>query len=173
MGIGLIFAGVTFIAGIISAIYYKETECFAAGLLGAGVLFGLVSAMSALAYHSVCEKEMYEIKSQAIYSLGTEDDTHGMFILGFGHIRSDMVYTYYIQNEDGSFELKSIKTSSVKIKESNDIEPCIKIYESKHIPKDSTKTFMFSYGNRCIIHDYTCVIYIPEGSLVQTYTITP
>ena len=171
MGIGLIVGGLIIIIGIIYSIIEQEGICAFFGIIFGGFMFAVVSLTSTAIYGAAVGVETVELESTAIYSIGLRDNVEGSFMLGCGGINTESVYAYYTQDEDGCFILKKKYCRQSKIKETNDISPCIKRYGEVY--KNGKTNWMWSYGNY-IYADYDYyIIYIPEGSIVQTYNITP
>ena len=171
MGIGLIIGGLFLILGIIYAIIEQEgVFAFIAVLIGT-FIFAVVSLTSAAIYGAAVGVETVELNSTAIYSIGLRDNVEGSFMLGCGGISTESVYAYYTQDEEGCFILNKKYCRDSKIKETNDISPCIKRYGE--VFKDGKTSWMWAYGNYIYGHYDYYIIYIPEGSIVQTYNITP
>lgn len=171
MGIGIIIGGSILIAGIIWAAYEHEGIIAFFGIMFGAFIFAAISLTSTAIYGAAVGVETTELNSTAIYSIGLRDNVEGSFMLGCGGISTESVYAYYTQDEDGCFILKKTYCRDSKIKETNDISPCIKRYGE--VFKDGKTSWMWAYGNY-IYGDYDYyIIYIPEGSIVQTYNITP
>lgn len=172
MGIGIIIGGIILILSIILTIYDRYIW---RGIWGAflGICaLGIVSMISAAIYGGVVGVETVEVESTPIYSIGLRDRTEGSFMLGCGSVDTRTVYSYYVKDEDDFFILKRTYCSDTKLKETNEIQPCIKAYGKRF--KDGKTSWMWAWGNYIFsprISSY--VIYIPEGSIIQTYNITP
>lgn len=171
MGIGIIIGGLFLIIGIIYTIIEQEGICAFFGVIFGGFMFLVVSLTSAAIYGAVVGVETIELNSTAIYSIGLRDNIQRSFTLGCGGISTESVYAYYTQDEDGCFILKKTYCRQSKIKETNDISPCIKRYGE--IFKNGKTSWMWAYGNYIYGDPDHYIIYIPEGSIVQTYNLTP
>lgn len=171
MGIGLIIGGVFIIIGVSFSIYVKEGVFVVPTIFVGACLFGVSSLISAAFYGSVVGVESTEIESIEIYSIGIRDSIEGSFTLGCGSINTEYVYSYYTKDDDDCFILNKTYCNISKIKETNDISPCIKRY--REVFKDGKTSRMWAFGNYIYGDPDYYIIYIPEGSIVQTYTITP
>ena len=171
MGIGIIIGGLFLITGIIYTIIEQDGICVFFGVIFGVFAFAVISLTSTAIYGAVVGVETVELESTAIYSIGLRDNVQGSFTLGCGGISTESAYAYYTQDEDGCFILKKSYCRQSKIKETNDISPCIKRYGE--VFKDGKTSWMWAYGNYIYGNPDYYIIYIPEGSIVQTYNIAP
>lgn len=74
--------------------------------------------------------EIVEQDIKPLMHLTTSNSIEGDIYLtvgsGSGSVSSNVMYSYFEKNSDGSYELKQIDSKGVKIIETNDEEPCIK-----------------------------------------------
>lgn len=171
MGIGLIVAGVILILGIILSIVWDDGIVMVPTIITAFFLFTVVSLSSSAIYARSVGTEMREISSTEIYSIGLRDNIEGHFTLGCGGISTNSVYAYYTKDKDGCFILKKTYCNETKVKETNEISPCIKTYGERF--KSGKRSWLWAFGDDIYVEPDYYIIYIPEGSIVQTYNITP
>ncbi len=122
-----------------------------AGLAAIGINMGIGWVIDA-------EGEEYT-ETQEIVSLS---DSTGVATGGFLYITSEDQYSYYIENQDGSFELKSIDAEDVKIHEISEGQPRVEHTESYEEIK-------FWYGETPTDESYD--IFVPDDSVVREFEL--
>lgn len=103
----------------------------------------------------------------------------GSFILGTGSVNVDtsteIYFYYYTQDENGRYKLDKINAGTVLIDESNEVEPCIKTTSTYNVSKADISKLGEFLGFKEETKEYLVedsverVIYIPEGSVIQSY----
>lgn len=119
-------------------------------------------------------------KKVEVYSIGLHSGIHGDFMLGCGTVKDEPVYYFYTRENEG-FTLKHVSAEKATIVETDSIRPQIK-YLAEEFTGERTafKWLMFGthdekwrvkgggeYWNKGII------IYVPKGSVIQSYTLVP
>lgn len=170
MGIGLIFLGLGIIAAIIWAIYCENGFAFFLGLLASAAIFAAVSTVSSTIYNHKVGSEYVKVEEINIYSIGLHDSTYGSFTLGTGTIQTRFVYAFYCSNGDDYYTLEWVYADGVSIKETNDIQPCLVTY-AKRYKGGKRESLMWSFGNDS--SKRYRVLYVPEGTVVQSYSLSP
>lgn len=116
------------------------------------------------------------IDSVKIYSINDSITTSGSFVLGTGTVDSDMCYYFYQEIENEHVDGKSYKLGKVESRKAqivyitDDSEPRIE----KHIHCETSDSFFLDYCVSC----FACLsdediyfIYLPENSIIQSYTL--
>lgn len=103
----------------------------------------------------------------------------GSFILGTGSAnvdtRTEVYFYYYTQDENGRYKLDKINAGTVLIDESNEVESCIKTTSTYNVSKADISKLGEFLGFKEETKEYLVedsverVIYIPEGSVIQSY----
>lgn len=106
-----------------------------------------------------------KIDTYNIVSLKDNNNVSGDFLLGSGSINGEMKYTFYYE-ENGFYKMTQIDVNNTSIKYSNDI----KVERCK---EEATESFINYFAidnleNEC---NMSYIIYIPEGSIKNNYTL--
>ncbi len=131
--------------------------------LPAGILFGLISAVSlsfVILSHVEYEKEYkaeYHTLINEIVSLDRDSATNGHFSLGCGYIETKPVYYYYYKVAENTYTLGSLKKDDkgIYIVETDSYTPSI--YKVKEANVDPSK--------------YYYNIYVPFGTVIVNYNV--
>lgn len=126
-----------------------------------------------------CEErtEIVESEERLLKHLSMDDSYRGdiYVVAGFGsgNMNNEITYKYFQQNDDGSYELKQISASNVKIIETDEEIPKIKkvkyktSYWIKNEPTWFGKMLLAKEEERCKyckkVEEIS--IYVPEGSI--------
>jgi hypothetical protein len=145
---------------VISQVQYEGKLLYIA--LGSCIL-GIVGLFAALLLtgSDLIEREIYEVETQGIYSLERNSSTEGSFILGTGSFDSKPQYVFYLQDENGYFQLEDILAKNALLSEDDSVEPSIITRKSR--PVSAFWDFMLDDN------DEPSIIVIPENSIVQEY----
>ena len=94
-------------------------------------VYGLLAVVISMLITMIYYEPNYELaKTQEIESLDILNGSSGNFVLGIGSTNNQAVYYYYVRDEKGLYELKSINGNSIKIKqEGTDNRAYIERYE--------------------------------------------
>lgn len=141
-----------FTVGIILMIYSKQEH---------GFEFFISFLISAIIAGSISNEHTIQKDIEYLEVLQDGSTTSGSFFLGSGSIGEDFKYHFYTKEKDGSFRLKSLTAEGVIIKYS-DGKP--RIETIKDIQKFWSWAFDFPIDKKVII-------YIPEGSIRNGYTL--
>lgn len=122
-----------------------------------GVIIGFIIALS------MKQEWVEKDKVVKLESLKDNSTMSGSFFLGSGYLQGRMQYTYYVKENDG-FKLEQIDAASATIKYTED-EPRIVTtwFRSKNFWEWGFDLFPPSPKTR--------VIYVPEGSIKNVYTL--
>lgn len=152
-------------------ILFSPIHTLLSGLCTA-LLFVILASMSTGRFEpdETTKKEIY------IYSIGlnSKNDVHGSFCLGTGTINGTSVPTYrfYVMN-NGKYHLEEINANNFDIVCTNNTKPKIVIDATKEVAKPIWLKFIFNEDIHVTIDekDWTGTIYIPENSIVQSFSI--
>ena len=116
----------------------------------------LISILITINYY---KPEYILTKTQPIESLDVLSGSKGNFILGAGSIKNHITYYYYVKDEEGLYELKSISGENIKIKqEVNENKAYIEVYEPK------TKDVILYW-----LMDSEYIIVVPENTIQKDF----
>ena len=154
---------------ILSIREYKDCE----DILGSIILGGLKSIIVTILLGAICfsiisvEADIQTVPSSntQLYALQDSNSVQGTFFMGCGSIDGSMKYTYLIKDGD-AFQLKTINTNGVNIKET-DSEPHIVFY--KNVYKNPKVAWWV--GDVPIIDNPNPEIYIPKGTIEYGFNI--
>ena len=121
-----------------------------------GIIAMLISILITINYY---KPEYILTKTQPIESLDVLSGSKGNFILGAGSIKNHITYYYYVKDEEGLYELKSISGENIKIKqEVNENKAYIEVYEPK------TKDVILYW-----LMDSEYIIVVPENTIQKDF----
>lgn len=118
-------------------------------------------------------------KKVNIYSIGLNNSVEGHFRLGCGSANGKSTYRYFAKVNGGykCFEVDADKTTII---ETDDCKPYIQFIKGKRCTCDGNFLMSAYFGDNedfwreSVGGDYReQIIYIPKGSVVQTYEIRP
>lgn len=115
------------------------------------------------------EPKKIEIFKEDIYSLNNSSELSGSFVLGSGIIKSSGQYTYFIENEDGSKQRKSIDSDDTKLYEGFD-KPYF-----EEIRCESGSSYSFKTG--FFVDDDICSsrierkLYVPKNTIFLDFNV--
>ena len=140
-------------------------------LIADGLVFLILLAISYSEPKALAESR----KEIPIYSLGgnTSFSVHGAFVLGTGVIDGTTTPSYrYYELVNGKYHLDEIPAGNFDIVCTNSVEPKIVIDATmeKTYPK-LTWIFKEAFSTEIDKDKLTGTIYIPEGSIIQSYEI--
>lgn len=116
------------------------------------------------------EPEKIEIIKENIYSLNNgNSNVSGAFILGTGTIGSSETYTYYNQNQDGSKERKSVRTSETKIYEGFET-PYFEQITCENGSRYSFITGLFHHVDTCEQYIQR-KLFVPKDTIILNFNI--
>lgn len=126
---------------------------------GLASIFGL-GVVICLPMDTVTKVDTYNI-----VGLKDNNNVNGDFLLGSGSINGEMKYTFYYE-ENGFYKMKQIDVNNTSIKYSNDIK--IERYR-----EEATESFInyFAIDDLENESNMSYIIYIPEGSIKNNYTL--
>jgi hypothetical protein len=100
-------------------------------------------------------------------SLQDNSSVQGSFFLGIGNNDGTMKYVFYYKT-DGFYKMNQIDYNKTKIKYSTDI-PKIEQYSTVKVKSAILNYFAYDFfWTRC---DKEYIIYIPEGTIKQSYSL--
>jgi hypothetical protein len=114
-------------------------------------------------WHEECGKS----QTSSIYSLHTQTNVSGSFVLGVGSVSGQDCYVFYKRTKSGGFIRESIPT-----------EWCV-LYEGNYVPKIVEYGCLFRYLVNGIVtkttfnrtyHEHYQQIYIPLGTITERIT---
>lgn len=114
-----------------------------------------------------------------IYSIGLNNSVEGHFTLGCGSVNGKSTYRYFAKVNGGykCFEVDADKTTII---ETDDCKPYIQYIKGKRCTCDGNFLMSAYFGDNEDFWRETIggdskeqIIYIPKGSVVQTYEIRP
>lgn len=155
---------------ILTAIIVKfDPNNSALGLLF-GVMLGICVGLTICGMvQSHLETTIKEENKVEIYSINNEVGISGSWVLGNGHINSEMYYFYYIKGEYG-YKIEKIKAQNVEVVEREDDEQVGYIVEKrKALKKDN---FWFSVGDGLLEENRTTIIVVPKGTIQVQYNVS-
>ena len=107
-----------------------------------------------------------EISNIEIYSIEGSMGIQGRFVLGSGSIEGKQIYEYYYYS-DGGYYRDYIYSKNVKIVMDDTEVP--RIY--KVVKEYRFKWFLFHSGKGNAREITETIIYLPEGSIIENYTL--
>lgn len=155
----IIFIGYMILDG-----YYTVGEIFGLGfmsLLAAVLCALLLTATSVVIADSCADKTYSVVEDIDIYALQDNLTTEGRFFLGSGHVDGELKY-FYVEESEFGYKVNSIDADKCYIKYTSD--RC-------HLEKQ-TYTFDNSFVQFIAIPmSDRYVFYIPEGSIINNYSV--
>jgi hypothetical protein len=104
--------------------------------------------------------------SEKIVSLKDNGSVSGSFFLGCGQINGAMMYMYYQQNKDSTFQMGQLNYSDAKIKYTNE-QPKIDIFDTHR-----ANVWWNKFAIDVIGEDKQAYIFeVPEGSINNSYEL--
>ena len=109
LGITLLFVGIHLDNKSLFGDEYWGMVFFGMGLTVASAT--LVMPVSTMIYDNLVEPEKHFVVDEQteIFSIGNEVGVEGSFVLGSGHIESEMYYFYYVKGESGGIVINKVK----------------------------------------------------------------
>lgn len=107
--------------------------------------------------------------TENLQSIRTSQDTHGSFFLGSGSFESEPAYYFFVKTSDGGYIEKHVPADEAKVFESN-MTPHVEYLEKRNLSKN-TDWNIFAGNNDGWNYYYN--FYVPPGSVIQTYKLTP
>lgn len=123
-----------------------------------GVLLGIIIAIL-LPTKTETSKITYKIEA-----LQDNNSVSGSFFLGSGNIKGDMKYVFYYE-DNGYYKLKQIRCNNASIKYSDET-PKVEKYDIVPVKDAFINNFSIYI---CTVSKY--IIYVPNGSIKQNYTL--
>lgn len=115
------------------------------------------------------ESKKIEIFKENIYSLNTSNELSGSFIIGSGVIKSESQYTYFIENQDGSKQRKSINSNDTKIYEGYN-KPYFEETKCKSGSAYSLKSGFFKDDDICSAR-VERKLYVPKNTIILDFSV--
>ncbi|MBR2246150.1 MAG: hypothetical protein IJ880_03845 [Bacilli bacterium] len=144
-----------------------NSEPIKGGLTGAMAAFfigtvGIIVINVGVLY--IADSEDYLVETEGIYSLKDNAVSEGMFFLGSGMIDGDLKY-YYIVEEEKGLIIKNVGKDFTYLKETNDEEPNLKVYQKGLKNEWLQEWFPMMFSNK------TYVMTVPKGSIIYDFNI--
>lgn len=119
--------------------------------------------------------EFYTFKDQVlyetpIYSLETSPGIKGGFVIGIGVVYPDANYYFYIKNEDGEYELRSVSSSQCSIIETDKEKPFVRKVEKKAEFKSILYEYIFGINLRSFFPEQHYYLYVPPNTVKKIYS---
>lgn len=115
-----------------------------------------------------------------IYSIGLNNSVEGHFTLGCGSVNGKSTYRYFAKVNGGGYKCFEVDANNTTIIETDDCKPCIQYIKGKRCTCDGNFLVHAYFGDN---EDFwrerlgdECkeqIIYIPKGSVIQTYDLRP
>ena len=121
----------------------------------------LVSMVSSYICDDICDKEWYVSEDTNIYALQDNVSAQGRFFLGSGHVDGKLKY-FYVEETELGYAVRNVGADNTYIRYTNG--ECHMETLSYEFTNDFVRLIAVPVGVRY-------VFYIPEGSIVQNYTI--
>ena len=144
------------------------------GMIFSGIGLTIVSAtflmpVSTMIYDNLVEPEKHFVvdKQTEIFSIGNEVGVEGSFVLGSGHIESEMYYFYYVKGESGGIVINKVKADCVEIIE-HDSD---KAYIIEGYMDYDNPNYFWTEGNSHLFSTEYVRIMVPEGTIKYSYNI--
>lgn len=175
----MILAIILFVVGIIVMFvggYLDDKDLFESyfWVVVIGMLTTILSALVVMPISTYCydtlvepEKTFVEYEKTEIFSIGNEVGVEGSFVLGSGHIESEMYYFYYVKGESGGIVINKIKADYVEIIE-HDSD---KAYIVKGYMDYDDPNYFWTEGNSHLFLTEYVRIMVPEGTIKYSYNI--
>jgi hypothetical protein len=128
-----------------------------------GIVLGLLATFT-----GTDESRSWETKLRA---LNTGSEVHGQFFLGSGRIDEDPVFSFLYEQADGGVKLSSVPAdrSTVYEHETNNDRPFLTTTETHRAANQFWAPFTLSPR----VSGYQYDFHIPEGSVLNSYEVTP
>lgn len=155
---------------IFTAIIFKlDPDSCILGLI-CGVVLGICVGFTICSIvQNHLETTIKEENRIEIYSINNEVGISGSWVLGSGHINSEMYYFYYIKGEYG-YKIEKIKAQNVEVVEREDDEQVGYIVEKRKALKEDN--FWFSIGDGLLEENRTTIIVVPKGTIQVLYNVS-
>lgn len=114
-----------------------------------------------------------------IYSIGLNNSVEGHFTLGCGSVNGKSTYRYFAKIKGGGYKCFEVDADKTTIIETDGCKPYIQFVKGKRCTCDGNFLMRAYFGDnedfwRGSIKKYKeQIIYIPKGSIIQTYEIRP
>lgn len=119
-------------------------------------------------------------KKVLIYSIGLNNSIEGHFTLGCGSVNGKSTYRYFAKVNNGGYKCFEVDADNTTIVETDNCKPYIQFVKGKRCTCDGNFLMSAYFGDnedfwRESINDgyIEQIIYIPKGSVLQTYEIRP
>ncbi len=149
---GIVSGIVTFIVSGVMAAFMWVLVCV------------IVLGSMASAFGTPKESNRYDIQLAA---LSTGNDLDGRFFLGSGYIDSDQVFSY-VYEENGAYRLTSVSADQSYVYEQNDKAPYLEVIQYTCDPNPWVSPWCILTGTP---DQY--LFFVPEGSVLNNYVVTP
>lgn len=143
-------------------------SCFAALLA-----FAMISSFVSL-FNFTTEKEVNRATYENIHSIAVNNSVEGHFTLGCGSVEGKTVYRYFVKR-NGGYQCDEVDAQKTTIIES-DCTPHIKYIHSYRYTGEPNWFLKAYFGDSDfwrVNYANKSIIYVPRGSVVQTYEIRP
>lgn len=143
---------------------------FFLGLLFGGILWafiGLLGIGSLGHIGSTTQKTGTEVYN--LTALETGNQVSGRFFLGSGTVNDNQVFSYLYQDEDGGFRLDSAYASNSVVYEDDSEKPRLEVDNYETVPNPWLSPILPIGGESTGENKF----YVPEGSVLSNYQVTP
>lgn len=140
-------------------------------MIGLTCTLWVLSTLYIFKYHDfkLSEPKKIETFKEDIYSLNNSNEMSGSFILGSGTINLSGTYSYFIKNQDGSKQRKSIQSDETRIYEDSD-KPYFEEITCKNGSSYSFKTGFFEDIDICA-NRIERKLYVPKNTIISDFSI--
>lgn len=156
---------------IVCIVFTEYPEIDKGIIITMSILFGICTLIVFYCHDfKMSESEKIETFKENIYSLNNgNSNISGAFILGTGVIGSSETYTYFIQNQDGSKERKSVRTNETKIYEGFET-PYFEQTTCNNGSKYSFLSGFFQHVNTCE-HYIQRKLFVPKDTIILNFNV--
>ena len=147
---------------------YKFVTCF----------MGFVCVMLLCSICPETPSKINTVYTENIYSIGVNSSVSGHFMLGAGSVDGYPTYRYFVKR-NGAYQLNEIKAEQTLIFEEETGSPRVVNIQSTYYTGSTSwfkkavfgdnEDWRVSYNNKHIKYH----IYLPKGSIIQTYELRP
>lgn len=106
-----------------------------------------------------------------LYSIQRETSINGSFFLGSGSLQGTTYYIGYLKDSEGFYHLAKFDTNVTSIKETNEFFPRYEHYKNYECSKFSKVMLGFNCMNTATNTPNTYKLYVPEGTIIQQYSL--
>ena len=115
-----------------------------------------------------------------IYSIGLNNSVEGHFTLGCGSVEGKSVYRFFAKVQGGGYKCYEVDADNTTLIETDGCTPYVQYIKGKRCTCDGNWLMKAYFGDNesfwrdsFSLGDEEQIIYLPKGSIVQTYEIRP